>query len=135
MRQRLLKIFSDGRDIRTLGILFIISGTIDLFWIVSYPEYALKIFGTAFEGWQGALVKYQHPVIHWAIGYGFWYRQRWSYVAYLLYLGIACLSEVTTQIVEGYHPTRTTMIILSLLFGTYIFFRRHIFQEPDTHSD
>ena len=125
---------SIGGDIRILGILFVLSGFIDLWWILSYPDYALKVFGTTFNGWQGALVKYQHPVIHWAIGYGFWHRQRWAYVAYLLYLGIACLSEVTTQILEGYHPTRTTMIVISLLFGMYIFSRRRVFQVFDQTS-
>ncbi len=94
---------------------------------MSYPDYALKVFGTTFSGWQGALVKYQHPVIHWAIGYGFLYCQRWSYFAYLAYLGLACASEITTQIIEGYHVTRTTMIIVSMFFGLYIFSRRHIF--------
>lgn len=121
------KFLPSGNDIRILGILFVVSGIIDFVWIMSYPDYALKVFGTTFPGWQGAFVKYQHPVIHWAIGYGFWFRQRWAYVAYLAYLGLACTSEVTTQVVEGYHQTRTTMIIVSLLFGLYIFTRRHIF--------
>ncbi|MGB0910015.1 MAG: hypothetical protein ACPGYT_06605 [Nitrospirales bacterium] len=118
-----------GNDIRVLGILFLVSGIIDFLWIVSYPDYALKVFGTTFIGWKGALVKYQHPLIHWAIGYGFWHRQRWAYISYLAYLGLACASEITTQVVEGYHSTRTTMIIVSLIFGLYIFSRRHIFHK------
>ena len=128
MRSRTAHVFAHGHDIRIVGILFLISGTIDLLWILSYPEYALKVFGTTFTGIAGALVKYQHPVIHWAIGYGFWRRQRWSYFAYLAYLCFACASEITTQFVEGYHPTRTTMIVVSLLFGLYIFSRRRIFR-------
>ena len=117
-----------GTDIRLFGILFVISGVIDFFWIVSYPNYALKVFGTTFTGWIGELVKYQHPVIHLAIGYGFWKTKKWAFYSYLVYLTLACLSEVTTQIVQGYHPTRTTMIIISILFGVYIVWRRPVFE-------
>lgn len=121
------KLFSSGADIKALGLLFLVSGVIDFFWILSYPEYALKVFGTTFTGWAGALVKFQHPVIHWAIGFGFWKKRWWAYVTYLLYLFLACLSETVTQVIEGYHPTRTTMIVISLLFGAYIVARRKVF--------
>jgi len=76
------KRFLSGTDIRLLGILFVISGVIDFFWIVSYPDYALKVFGTTFTGWIGELVKYQHPVIHLAIGYGFWKTKKWAFYFY-----------------------------------------------------
>ena len=121
------KKFSRGTDIRVLGVLFVISGVIDFFWIVSYPDYALKVFGTSFTGWIGELVKYQHPVIHLAIGFGFWKTKTWAFYTYLVYLTLACLSEITTQMVQGYHPTRTTMIIISIFFGLYIVWRRNIF--------
>ena len=123
------KRFSSGIDIRLLGILFVISGVVDFFWILSYPNYALKVFGTTFTGWIGAFVKYQHPVIHLAIGYGFWKTKKWALYTYLVYLILACLSETTTQLVQGYHPTRTTMIIISILFGFYIVWRRKIFSS------
>ena len=109
---KIQKIFASGIDIRVLGLLFIISGIIDFFWILSYPNYALKVFGTTFNGWPGLFVKYQHPVIHWAIGYGFIKRRLWAFATYLVYLCLACLSEITTQVVEGYHPTRTIMIVI-----------------------
>ena len=121
--------FSSGIDIRLLGILFVISGVIDFFWILSYPNYALKVFGTTFNGWIGELVKYQHPVIHLIIGYGFWKTKKWAFCTYLVYLTLACMSEITTQMVQGYHPTRTTMVIISILFGLYIVWRRNIFQS------
>ena len=121
-------LFASGNDIRILGVLFVISGIIDLFWIMAYPEYSLKVFGTTFSGWIGEFVKYQHPAIHLAIGYGFWRTERWAFFAYLLYLTLACFSEIVTQTVEGYHSTRTTMIIVSLLFGLYIVLRRKVFR-------
>ena len=116
-----------GTDIRVFGILFAVAGTTDLIWILSYPEYALKVFGTTFGGWTDLFVKYQHPVIHWMIGYGFWHRRRWALWGYLAYLLTACLSETVNQVVFGFHATRTTMIIVSLVFGTYIVARRRVF--------
>lgn len=114
-------------DIRILGILFIVSGLIDLLWILSYPDYALKVFGTTFGGWIGEAVKLQHPLIHLAIGTGFFLTRRWAFWGYLAYLALACASEIVTQILLGYHPVRTTMILISLAFATYVVARRRVF--------
>ncbi len=114
-------------DIRMLGILFIVSGLIDLLWILSYPDYALKVFGTTFSGWAGEAVKLQHPCIHLAIGLGFFLTRRWALWGYLAYLALACASEIVTQIVLGYHPVRTTMIAISLVFAAYVVARRQVF--------
>ena len=118
-----------GTDIRIFGILFVVAGITDLIWILSYPEYALKVFGTTFAGWTGVFVKYQHPVIHWMIGYGFWHRRRWALWGYLAYLLMACLSETVNQVVFSFNATRTTMIMVSLVFGTYIVARRNVFRN------
>ncbi len=114
-------------DIRLLGALFIVSGLIDLLWILSYPDYALKVFGTTFGGWAGEAVKLQHPLIHLAIGLGFVLTRRWAFWAYLAYLALACASEIVTQVVLGYHPVRTTMIMISLAFAAYVVARRAVF--------
>jgi len=118
---------SQGRDIQIFGMLLIMAGTLDFMWIAAYPHYALKVFGTTFSGLAGEFVKYQHPFIHWALGYGFLKRHLWAFWGYLIYLGLGCLSELATQVVEGFHTTRTTMILISLLFGSYIFLRRFVF--------
>lgn len=120
--------WKQGRDIQIFGMLLVFAGSMDLIWIAAYPDYALKIFGTTFTGLAGVIVKYQHPLIHWTLGYGFFTRQRWALWGYLAYLGIGCISELTTQFIEGYHSTRTTMILVSLLFGAYVLLRRSIFQ-------
>ena len=109
-----------------------VSGIIDLVVILAYPDYSLKVFGRTFSGWIGEFVKYQHPAIHLAIGYGFWKTKRWAFLTYLFYLTLACMSEVVTQIVVGYHTFRTTMVIVSLFFGIYIVSRRNVFQS--SHS-
>jgi len=119
--------WKNGWDIRILGILLVVAGVFDLVWIAAYPNYALKVLGTTFEGLTGEFVKYQHPVIHWILGYGFWRQRRWAFYGYLVYLGLGCLSEVVTQMIDGFHSTRTTMILVSLIFGSYIVLRRSAF--------
>jgi hypothetical protein len=79
--------WKNGWDIRVFGILLVVAGVFDLVWISAYPNYALKVFGTTFEGLTGEFVKYQHPVIHWILGYGFWRQRRWAFFGYLAYLG------------------------------------------------
>ena len=123
--------WKNGWDIRVFGILLVVAGVFDLVWISAYPNYALKVFGTTFEGLTGEFVKYQHPVIHWILGYGFWRQRRWAFYGYLAYLGLGCLSEVVTQMIGGFHSTRTTMIVVSLLFGSYILFRRSAFYSSN----
>lgn len=126
-RGALARRLNAGDDIRFLGWLFLLSGAIDLLWILSYPDYALKVFGTTFVGWPGWIVKLQHPVIHWVIGWGFVRTRRWAFRGYLLYLALACASEIVTQLVEGPHPIRLTMIGLSLAFAGYVVCRRRVF--------
>ena len=120
-------LLTSGMDIRVWGLLFVVSGIVDLTWILAYPAYALKVFGTTFSGWVGDFVKYQHPVIHWTIGYGFWHKRRWALWGYVTYLLLACFSETMNQMVFGFHATRTTMVLLSVTFGTYVVARRHVF--------
>jgi hypothetical protein len=103
----------------------------DLIWISAYPNYALKVFGSSFEGVIGAFVKFQHPLIHGLLGYGFWRQRLWAFYGYLFYLALGCLSEVVTQLVGGFHSTRTTMIVVSLVVGSYIVYRRSAF-HPST---
>ena len=119
--------WKQGRDIQIFGILLIFAGSMDLIWITAYPDYQLKVFGTTFTGIAGVMVKYQHPVIHWILGYGFFRRQYWAFCGYLIYLVLGCFSEISTQLIEGYHSTRTTMIIISLIFGMYVLVRRYVF--------
>ncbi len=116
-----------GIDIQALGILFLASGVVDFFWILAYPDYALVVFGQTFPGSLGQAVKFQHPIIHWIIGMGFLGRRRWAYWAYLLYLALACASETVTQISQGFHPLRTTLVLFSLLFAAYVIARRRVF--------
>lgn len=115
-----------GADIRCFGWLLVLSGLIDLVWILAYPEYALTVFGRTFTGWIGWGVKLQHPVIHWVIGYGFARVRRWALWAYLVYLAIAVVSEIVTQVVGGWHSVRMTMMTVSVAMATYLWARRGV---------
>jgi hypothetical protein len=119
-------------DIRMFGLLLVVAGVFDLIWISAYPNYALKVFGSTFGGVTGEFVKYQHPLIHWVLGYGFGRQRLWAFYGYLFYLAVGCLSEVVTQLVGGFHSTRTTMIGVSLVVGSYIVYRRSAFYRS-TH--
>ncbi len=128
VRQTALSSLLDRKiDLQAFGLLMAISGAVDLVWSMSYPDYALKVFGATFSGWAGWMVKYQHPVIHVAIGIGFIKARLWALGVYLAYLALACTSEVVTQLVEGYHPLRTGLILVSLTVGAYLVARRHAF--------
>ena len=78
-KRPLRNLLRTGQDIQLFGILLILTGIFDLIWIAAYPHYSLKIFGTTFRGWAGEFVKYQHPAIHWILGYGFFKRHMWAF--------------------------------------------------------
>jgi hypothetical protein len=122
-------IWEKAWDIQMFGLLLVVAGVFDCIWISAYPNYALKVFGSTFGGVTGEIVKYQHPVIHGLLGYGFWRQRLWAFYGYLLYLSLGCLSEVVTQLVGGFHSTRTTMIVVSLMFASYIVCRRSAFHR------
>ena len=122
-------LWENAWDIRIFGLLLVVAGAIDLIWISAYPNYALTVFGSTFGGMTGEFVKYQHPLIHGLLGYGFWKQRLWAFYGYLFYLAVGCLSEVVTQLVVGFHATRTTMIGISLVVGSYIVYRRSAFHR------
>ncbi len=123
---RVRRALAMGADIRMFGWALALSGVVDVVWILSYPAYALKVFGTTFTGWAGWAVKIQHPLIHWAIGYGFARARRWALWAYLAYLAVACLSETVTQLVDDWHSVRLSMMAVSVVCGGYLWSRRHV---------
>lgn len=120
-------LWENAWDIRMFGLSLVVAGVFDFVWISAYPNYALKVFGRTFGGLTGEFVKYQHPLIHGLLGYGFWRQRLWAFYGYLFYLAVGCLSEGVTQLVGGFHSTRTTMIGVSLVVGSYIVYRRSAF--------
>jgi hypothetical protein len=73
-----MKLLSGGTDIKLLGGSFIIVGMVDAIIIVLFPDYALKLFGTAVTGPASLLIKLHSPLVHLLIGYGFVFLRPWG---------------------------------------------------------
>lgn len=54
-------LLASGMDIRVWGLPVVVSGIAALTWILAYPAYDLKVFGTTFSGWVGDFVNYPTP--------------------------------------------------------------------------
>ncbi|MBM4120720.1 MAG: hypothetical protein ACKOBZ_08005 [Nitrospira sp.] len=124
-----------GRDIKTLGGLFLIVGTMDMVIIAWYPDYALKIFGTSLSGTAGYLVKLQSPIVHFLIGYGFLFLRPWAWGLSLAYAGFGIASECLNQYVLGFSVIRSSFILTTLAFIGYLVWRRAVFDGPPLLSD
>jgi hypothetical protein len=126
-----MKQTKSGRAIRLLGGLFLIVGTIDLVIIVLFPDYALKLFGTAVTGPASFLVKLHSPAAHLLIGYGFLWLRPWAWGLALAYAGFGLVSEGMNQLTFGFNPIRSGFMATTLLFACYLVWRRAFFiDEP-----
>ncbi|MGA6827563.1 hypothetical protein ACO9S2_08100 [Nitrospira sp. NS4] len=120
-----------GVDIKLLGGLFLIVGTMDLIIIVLFPSYALKLFGTAVTGPASLLIKLHPPAVHLLIGYGFLWLRPWSWGLSLAYAGFGIVSEAMNQLAFGFHVVRSGFMATTLLFALYLIWRRSLFvDEP-----
>lgn len=118
-----------GVDIKLLGGLFLIVGTVDLVIIVLFPSYALKLFGTAVTGPLSFLAKLHSPAVHLLIGYGFLWLRPWAWGLSLAYAGFGIVSETMNQFAFGFHVVRSGFIASTALFVFYLFWRRHLFTD------
>ncbi len=124
-----------GVDIRLLGGLFLIVGTVDLVIIVLFPAYALKLFGMAVTGPASFLVKLHSPSVHLLIGYGFLWLRPWAWGLSLAYAGFGIVSEAMNQLAFGFHVVRSGFMATTLLFVLYLIWRRRLFvDEPAQES-
>ena len=114
-------------DIVFIGILFISNAVMDLYLILAYPDYALKVFGATFSGLAGEIAKFQSPILHTLIGYGFIRLRRWSYFLFMGYAVFGLVNAGVNFAVLGYGWIRTLFVITLALFVVYIYFRRDCF--------
>lgn len=120
-----------GVDIKLLGGLFLIVGTVDLVVIVLFPSYALKLFGTAVTGPASFLIKLHSPAVHLLIGYGFIWLRPWAWGLSLAYAGFGIVSEAMNQLAFGFHVVRSGFMATTLMFALYLIWRRSLFvDEP-----
>ncbi len=116
-----------GRDIQLIGGLFLIVGTVDLVIIALFPAYALKVFGAAVTGPASYLVKLHTPVAHLLIGYGFLWLRPWAWGLALTYAGFGLVSEAMNQLTFGFSQIRSGFMVTTLLFASYLIWRRAVF--------
>ncbi|MFI5303172.1 MAG: hypothetical protein ACHQYP_00130 [Nitrospiria bacterium] len=114
-------------DIIFIGWIFLINLLLDSYLIMVNPHYALKIFGTHFNGWAGWAVKIQSPILHGLLGIGFLKQKRWAYLLYMAYAAFGLLNAFSNLYLLGYGKIRTIFIISLLIITVYIYFRRSAF--------
>ena len=122
-----MKPIGTGRDIQLIGGLFLIVGTGDLVIIALFPDYALKLFGAAVTGPASFLVKLHTPVAHLLIGYGFLWLRPWAWGLALTYTGFGLVSEAMNQLTFGFSQIRSGFMVTTLLFASYLVWRRAVF--------
>lgn len=114
-----------------IGVLLIANGFVDLYIILDRPEYALKFFGQSFHGPAGWIVKFQSPLLHALIGYGFLRLKRWSYLLYMAYAFFGMTNALTNLYLLGPGKIRNIFIVSLFFFTLYIYLRRKAFDaEP-----
>jgi hypothetical protein len=124
-----MKILSGGTDIKLLGGSFIIVGMVDAIIIVLFPDYALKLFGTAVTGPASLLIKLHSPLVHLLIGYGFVFLRSWGWGLAVAYSGFGLVSETMNQWSFGLSLIRSGFMMTMALFAGYLIWRRHRFAD------
>lgn len=124
-------VWARAHDIRYLGALFFLTAFMDLYIIVSNPEYALTIFCTKPAGLWGGLAKAQSPTLHTLIGYGFMRLRRWSLLLYLVYAAFGLLNATANYACFGYGRVRTVFLLSLIAFTAYVLWRRRCFDATE----
>lgn len=114
-------------DIYGLGVIFLLNLVMDTYLILANPQYALPLFGQRFDGVLGWAAKFQSPVIHGLLGYGFLTRRRWGYVLYMFYAAVGLASATVNLAVFGYGRIRMIFIVSLVLITAYVYARRRVF--------
>jgi hypothetical protein len=107
---------------------------VDLVIIAMFPAYALKLFGTAVTGPSAFLIKLHFPAVHLLIGYGFVFLRPWAWGLAVAYWGFGIVGEIVNQIAFGFHPVHTGFIGSTLLFLSYLLWRRTLFSDSPRES-
>ena len=127
-----MKLLSGGTDIKLLGGSFIIVGMVDTIIIVLFPDYTLKLFGTAVTGPAPLLIKLHSPLVHLLIGYGFIFLRPWGWGLAVAYSGFGLVSETTNQSSFGVSLIRNGFMMTMALFAGYLIWRRHWFADEQS---
>lgn len=120
--------WSQGHDIRFLGLLFLVSAANDTLLIVSNPDYLLPFFCTKLDGVAGFITKGLSPILHTLVGYGFLRVKKWSLLIYLLYAAYGTTNALVNLACFGPGRIRNTLLVALVLFTGYVIGRWRIFR-------
>jgi len=116
-------------DIIFWGSLMIVSGMMDLYIIISNPDYRLPTFGTRPTGVIGWFVKLSAPPIHFLTGYGAILGRKWAYPLMTYYSLYGLINAIVNWIVlPGPHRIRTIFMVGTVFFMGYLYIRRGQFK-------
>jgi len=120
--------WSQGHDIRFLGLLFLVSAANDTLLILSNPDYLLPFFCTKLDGIAGFITKGLSPILHTLVGYGFLRVKKWSLLIYLVYAAYGTTNALVNLACFGPGRIRNTLLIALVLFTGYVIGRWRIFR-------
>jgi hypothetical protein len=115
-------------DVRIFGILFILSGLMDLYIIVANPNYSLRFFGMVLPGIWGRLFILASPTVHLIAGFGCLRLRSWTYPLLMTYSLYGMANALTNLYWVGYGDIRMTFIVGTAAFIVYLYLRRNAFR-------
>ena len=121
--------WSQGHDIRFLGLLFLVSAANDTLLILSNPDYLLPFFCTKLAGVAGVITKGLSPILHTLVGYGFLRVKKWSLLIYLVYAAYGTTNALVNLACFGPGRIRNTLLVALVLFTGYVIGRWRIFRS------
>lgn len=119
----------NGKDIRIIGILMIISGLIDLYIIIRSPEYFIPIIGTNPPAYLNLTIKLLSPPLHILIGYGFVYLNPWSFNLAVTYAALVLINAFANLYILGFGWIRMVFISFLPPFIIYLYWRKKLFTD------
>jgi hypothetical protein len=119
-------VWTQGHDIRFLGVLLLISALNDTWIILKNLDYLLPFYCTKPDGVAGFMTKAISPALHVAVGYGFMRLRRWSLFVYLLYAAYGFTNGVINLTCFGPGRIRNTLLAAIVVSTAYILWRRRL---------
>ncbi len=121
--------WTQGHDIRFLGLLFLVSAGNDAILIARNPDYLLPFFCTKLDGTAGFVTKALSPLLHTLVGYGFLQVKKWSLLIYLVYAAYGTTNALVNLACFGPGRIRNTLLVALVVFTSYLLWRRRIFRR------
>ena len=121
-------VWGQGHDIRFLGLLFLMSAGNDAILIAKNPDYLLPFFCMKLQDTAGVVMKALSPALHMLVGLGFLQVKKWSLLVYFVYAAYGTTNALVNLTCFGPGRIRNTLIIVLVIFTSYLTWRRRIFR-------